>query len=365
MANNIFQRMKLPEYKSFEEKAPFFAPEDLSHGYPFVIDTPEEFDQLYDTLQKEHNSSNHLLFRGVSEAKFQNFTSVQRLWLTNKWEEGFTFDMLVERGLQSVKEKSILKEYLSSLNVQPNDFYYLTFLQHFGAPTPMLDFSHNLNVGLYFAFDNSSKVKKLLKSDKNIDNYTSLYLYDIAAYQMQVVNLIDMLADSFRRGVEMVNDFNLKNPGVHLDISLLSSIDSFSAWKNPQNGGDGVHKVNIGLLDNSIRGNQVQDITGNKLFWSNIRIIAQNGCLMVYPNEKIPLEKYLSEQIHIPLRCFNIHKSLKTHVMSRINLSKDLIYPNEESIAKAVRNYMESNVISPTNWLEKLLKIVMFWKNRQ
>ena len=334
--------MNLPEYKTFDEKARFFAPENLAHGYPFVINTTEEFDKLYDILQREQtNSGNRLLFRGVSEAKYQNFTSAQRLWLKNECRAGCPFDMMIDNALCHIKQNNILKEYLLSLNVVPNDLYYLTFLQHFGAPTPMLDFSHDLNMGLFFAFDYCDTTNP----DNEIENYVSLYLYDTRAYITQIANLVDMLADSMRQAVKMVDDFKKKNPHTNIDDSLLRNIAEFAAWKNPRNAGDGLCKINIALLDTSPKNNQVRDISGNQLFWTNIRIVAQKGCLMWYPNESLSLDNFLYNQIKRPLRCFNFHKSLKSHVATKINLSRDSIYPDEKSISQNVKTQMEVKLI--------------------
>ena len=46
-------------------------------------------------------------------------------------------------------------------------------LQHFGSPSPMLDFSNNVLKGLFFAVDNMPTWTD--KGTNNLDDYVSLY----------------------------------------------------------------------------------------------------------------------------------------------------------------------------------------------
>ena len=61
--------MPLINYKDFKEKDRWFA--------RFQIDTIQDFDNFY-RLSK---SCNTLCFRTVEEAKFRNYTSIQRSWI--------------------------------------------------------------------------------------------------------------------------------------------------------------------------------------------------------------------------------------------------------------------------------------------
>ena len=45
------------------------------------------------------------------------------------------------------------------------DYSILAFIQHYGGPTPLLDFTSNLSTALFFAFDG-----------REDDNYASLYI---------------------------------------------------------------------------------------------------------------------------------------------------------------------------------------------
>ncbi len=71
----------LPQYSSLSEKSIFFAPP--RNGYPWIVNTEEEFDSLYNQLCDEYNKciesdEPYLLFRGICEAKYKTFTSAQR-----------------------------------------------------------------------------------------------------------------------------------------------------------------------------------------------------------------------------------------------------------------------------------------------
>lgn len=170
----------LPEYSSLDEKSQFFA--QPNSNYPWVIETEAEFDSLYNILCDEYNNciktgGEYLLFRGVCEAKYKTFTSAQRSWLTNEWKDTTPKGFLdyITSLLDAIKQNQNFKDFYKSLNVVPNDLLYLSLLQHYGAPSPMLDFTHSLDMGLFFMIDGTTDIDT---NSPTINQYFSLQLLD-------------------------------------------------------------------------------------------------------------------------------------------------------------------------------------------
>lgn len=160
-------------YQSLEEKEIFF-----QFGSN-KIDNESDFIK-YTNLLFAQNSRNNFIFRGVPEAKFKIFNTAQRVWFEiskisefsneEKYDE-FIIKLLTEcKKWNSETVPNLLKTY--GVN-EKNSISYLSFMQHFGLPTPFVDFTKNVNNALYFAVE---YLPDDFKESKNeIDNYFSIY----------------------------------------------------------------------------------------------------------------------------------------------------------------------------------------------
>ena len=328
----------LPEYSSLDEKSQFFA--QPNSNYPWVIETEAEFDSLYNILCDEYNNciktgGEYLLFRGVCEAKYKTFTSAQRSWLTNEWKDTTPKGFLdyITSLLDAIKQNQNFKDFYKSLNVVPNDLLYLSLLQHYGASSPMLDFTHSLDMGLFFMIDGTTDIDT---NSPTINQYFSLQLLDTRAYKCHIVQLSEMLASGISNAKEQVEQYESLHPNATIDKSLIENIDKMVKWHNPSNPGGDIKTLNIGILD-YVNHNIVTDLKGNMLKWTNIRIVAQRGVLLLYTDIDKSLEEFFSTELKAPaLRCFNIHKRLKDYILKRIPFDRNKVYPSEESIVKDV-----------------------------
>ena len=326
----------LPEYTSFDEKRRFFAPGNTDT--PWLINTQEEFDKLYDFLCLEFNRNiesgkNSLLYRGVCEARYKTFTSAQRHWLLNNWKDPSRIGFIeyIKDEIWNIRQWNELKNFYTSLDVTPTDILYLSFLQHFGGATPLLDVTHSLDVGLFFAFDG---VKASAENDPDINKYVTLQILDYSQYSSYFfTDLVSFFNSGIENARNMVEEWEKSHPGQKIDISLIEDINKFTAWYNPSNPGGDLSSINIALLD-FVKGKVAKDLKGRPLYWSNIRLIAQHGAFLFFPHADKPLEEYLTDIKAPQIRAININKDLSKYVLSRINVDRSKIYPSEESFAK-------------------------------
>lgn len=326
----------LPQYSSLDEKSNFFAPSQK--GYPWIVNTEEEFDSLYSTLRGEYNkcletNEAYLFFRGICEAKYKIFTSAQRSWLTHEWrnptQEGFVD--YITLLLDYIKKNRDLANYYNSLNIIPTDLLYLAFLQHFGAPSPMLDFTHSLDMGLFFMIDGASEVDY---NSSAIDQYFSLQLIDFRGYKFHISQLSEILAAGLAKGKDMVETAKSLYPDAVIDQGLIEDDRQLTAWNNPNNPGGDMKSFHVVMLDYANKA-IVKDLKGNVLKWTNLRIIAQRGALLMYTDSTKPLEEYLLVDMKAPpIRCFNIHKGLRDYILSKIPFDRNEVYPSEREIVE-------------------------------
>ena len=78
-------------------------------------------------------------------------------------------------------EEGIIVKYLTNNGIEASDLILLTIMQHYGAPTPLLDFSSNINVALYFAAQ--------IDSPKSLDDYMSVYSLNVNQNAERLIKL--------------------------------------------------------------------------------------------------------------------------------------------------------------------------------
>ena len=315
------------------QKEPFFE----THN----VNTYTEFDNIYKELNK-----NTLLYRGVHEAKYKIYTSAQREWITNEYsKQGITYTQFIHSIISNIRKNTILSKYYKSLKINENDLLYISLLQHYGAPTPLLDFTHGLNIALYFALDGM----KNASSNNDIDNYFSLYIIDRNKCGNELVDIVSFLNHGLENGTAMLKDFKNQYPNTPLDYSLLKEVDKYTKWIKQDGSNDGLCKMNCGFLDNPLNTNTITMYeTKEILYWSNINLIAQQGCFIFYTQENTPLECYFgNENKYLPkLRCINVHKSLSEYIKNKYlnSMSRLDIYPDINLMCKEAYNKFKKHL---------------------
>lgn len=131
--------MSLPTYDTFAEKNGLFAMEQI-----------DDFEVLMPRLHKL--KSDGYYFRGQSDAGWKLYSGIQRDWILNDLDGTFsTAEDFNTQHLRYQQQKAV--DLLDTYTKQRNDLADSSALQHYGAPTPFLDFTSEIDASLFFATD--------------------------------------------------------------------------------------------------------------------------------------------------------------------------------------------------------------------
>ena len=266
---------QLDEY-TYESKTGFTSYVRIASG--------NQFDEWYVKSKEEYAGSN-FIFRGMTEAKHKLFNSSQRLLchrdltrfqLPKLKDHYFNFLMTLLKEAMEWNGK-LIPEFYKNSGMVLNEFAMFSFMQHHGIPTPLLDFTTDLDVGLYFAFRNM----QLVPSNNLIDNFVSLYIVDTA-----------------------LNNLNSTDP---IGNDLVSIYDKnklilFAEVASP--------------LEESLN-------VGPKYTNTNFNIINQKGVFIFNFHPWFPINVGAPREIeptpNLPyITCIDIHKSIKERILNRI-----------------------------------------------
>lgn len=377
--------MEIKTYSSLDEKKTFFQPlKERGKDY-WTINTKSELDDFVELLSHQENN----IYRGMKEAKYNMFTSLQRAYFTGEISSTTSSSDFIKNEIEQVKQchDGFLPQYYRSMGIEETDFVYLSFLQHHRAPTPFLDFSRKLDVALYFATEDL-----VFGKGDEIDDYCSIYWFDYKQPQFcEFLDIVTWYAQQYEPAINMLVEFlerhhNEERLG-EVNLSNLE-IENYLKWSNPNNMGGGLCKMPLGLIinheenseirytaasihrrlanlkSNAERGKLTQK--GINLFMRNIQncifqnarltnlnIAAQDGCFVLMnnnnPQNQQSLEdEFRANQYYPILYCANIHKSLGAYIIDKIKngankITKSTIYPNGDEMASLAFNQTRIN----------------------
>ncbi len=240
----------------------------------FVIGTRLELDNMVENLI----NNPVYRFRGVNEAKYTMTTSLQRnhpAIMSGKLNNYMT--ML----LQKVKSSSDVVNYFKKSGIAINDISCLALMQHYDLPTPLLDFSTDLEVALSFA---ASKLN-LSSGSEETDGYASLYVFD-KQYEYEVGTPVQQVFRSgLANGIQMWQDYKRQCPKDNVDASILIDINKFVKW-------DDIKGFELCFIEYQPLAPGVVNLSGQMLDLSNPNLVKQKGCFLfnLY-DETMPLEE--------------------------------------------------------------------------
>lgn len=334
---------------------PFFHPEHISEYQStlqkhnsFVqenIDTVEQFDKIYE----EYIVKQDTLFRGQREAKWRLYSKLQRLWLTERLFEKDNYQTLIERMVELGRKQfgEQIKELLQANHIDAeNSIAVLSYLQHHGCPTPLLDWTYRFQNALYFAIDGLIPNPGTIK----IEDYCSVYFIEEKHFEGGSLRAI------ISEGLDKQED-----PELQRLISIFSNGDEekrkamqkhFAGRKvfdRSRINGSGLinHMTKIEHLINfPITYFSDQDRESGIIFSLNNskNILNQAGVFTWNADPSKPIELVGDElykegkpeeeaKDYSFCSCFNIHKSLEGHIRKRLDadgITKEFIYPTPD-----------------------------------
>jgi hypothetical protein len=150
------------------------------------ISSDEDFEKFKSLIQDLSRDDN-LLWRGMGDADLKLYNSCQRYFerISYKHRHAQYID-LIRNLLDYVASwnNSTVNNYLESQDVFNDPVAIMTLMQHFGFPTPLLDFSKNPYVSLFF----SSSSSQYDFSKDELKNYSSLYCLNIHNNKLKLFN---------------------------------------------------------------------------------------------------------------------------------------------------------------------------------
>lgn len=274
------------------------------------LETEKQFDDWYLSVANQPE----YVFRGQKEARYQNYTSAQRFYL----ERGFRGESpanIVKEQLNVLRTKfgDILEKYCKSINTLCSDLFLLSLAQHCGGKTPLIDFTHDINIALYFMTEKNYDNQRIMRYENDLAEYSSIYYITTP----DVLRFDDMVNTSAK--VLRVNGDVPKEQLQWEFESICSRLFSYRALN------DLWSAKNI-LIENKVYEYQIGKHTlSTSISINNLNIIAQSGCFVYHDNTRLAL--------HTKLSCANVNKSLHKYIREKYlkNYTRERVFPFEEN----------------------------------
>jgi hypothetical protein len=264
-----------------------------------VVHSRKKLNEFIDEFQTHKG----VITRGSGEAKFKLYNSAQLFChqneLCNSKFEYFEYITQILDNIKVVKNE-VVPRFFETMGIASNFYSYRRFARHHGAPVPILDFSRDLKVALYFAASSSGP----LTINCGIGNYFAIYSISETAQ-----NVFFSPFEVAKKKLSWIED--KLNDGQRDEIFT------------------GMIKDNPFMLIE-----QDDPSVIPCLIYTTFRIVNQSGLFLSDNSPDKPLERYIPEIINW-INVILIHKSLKEFLLDR--LAKDCIteghvYPNPDKI---------------------------------
>lgn len=279
--------MELTTYQTLAEKDLYFQTGSV------LVDDETSFNFIWDHVRSIDYGK--FIYRGVNEARYKLYNSAQRDFLSNDYHNVFTsYKHYILNLISTCKnwENGRIPQLLKSVGIDEDNYLsYLSALQHSGLPSPLLDFSYDPLVALFFSFYHSSH-----SGAKVIDQYVSLYLIDVGS-SIYFIDFDRMALNAIALRNIVNNEQNELSLDNHIPFNLLFEVP-----------------------------NLLIDVTKNNSFKTinTMNIIYQNGVLLFTSKPDLPLEDISVQRFEKTntdwreIKCFNFNKSLKNYALSRL-----------------------------------------------
>jgi hypothetical protein len=317
---------KLQLYQTLDEKQAFFNNDNRNNEVThYKIDQAYEFNDWYHEVtsaldnESKGEGKYKTFFRGVNEAKYKLYNSAQRFWIQNNLmqleslSQPISYLQMIQNMVNKAKEVKLLQQVFNYYEITPEqmDFPLLSILQHYKAPTPLMDWTYDLNIALFFAI---MDVKKSGQKDV-IDDYISIYKLNKKSHSSFLKNNLNYISANVFPSVSWLGEI------LRRDNSVIYISD-----------------FEIAEFENREMG-KVKPITT----YYNLNILAQKGVFVFNPNEDMPLEEFASlhnsENEDNRIYCYNICKDLSELIkykISKENVNFEFLFPNLEQYSQKI-----------------------------
>lgn len=303
------------------------------------IDSKEELDKLIAEWTNKDNDKT-MIFRGLTEAKYKLINSAQRFWNGEELDRlGRSYQDFIQTEIDKAKafQNNLLIKFYNAFGHAAYDLSILSFLQHYKAPTPLLDFTYNFDCALFFGTDGLTHSPSV-----DIGNYFSIYAIDTR--QREFISFISHLESS----ISQIDEILERNKEMEIDTTeILNKIEQLQYSH--------FHGLTLFYLPGYIPGGipfAIANRPNFKLIYNqhNLNVINQEGLFVFNSDPTHPLEDYFSGGYGTgfqstfklaKMKCWNIHKSLNEYVVRHLTenrpipINKEFIYPQEEFIASS------------------------------
>lgn len=168
-------------------------------------------------------SGKRKFFRGQADGSWKIFSSMQREWILKELNHQYkSYEELVEKFLTFSKEYAIQK--LNNVCNGKSDIGVFSALQHYGAPTPFVDWTSDYRIALYFA--------SLTMADcvgKETSSFVSVYWLEVGDGAATPYNDLTSYAEmksQYSLNFEANDVFDEKSKK-----DVVARVDEYNRWK--------------------------------------------------------------------------------------------------------------------------------------
>lgn len=290
--------------------------EKRNHVYSLstLINNESDVDELFNWLKKAQGSGK-MIFRGVTESFYKNYSHSQRKFKpflhTSESYELF-YELIIDTVVYAKNwNNQTIKKYLFKLGIEDNLFAYLSLMQHFGIPTPLIDFTRNPFVALFFATRKSGDSSYF----NNIKEYCSLYFMNgdyqyLNSYRNHFINTVNKnIYDGYSRERAFFY-------GLRFTPTLL--INETDEMFNINNNINIINQEGLFIL-NGDPNQPLEDQYNHEIEGRKERLLANDKSIENIKDSKL-------------MGCWEIHKSMNGHIRDRLDkefgISQNYLFPN-------------------------------------